>query len=596
MGIISERLKRLRHEMRAEGIDIIIFPSTDPHNSEYPAAHWQSRQWISGFTGSAGTAVVTLSEAALWTDSRYFLQAGEQLAGSGFVLMCEGLEDTPTVMQWMAQKLSAYGGTCVAVDGMVMGYAEVTAMQRELRRLGGITVRTNYDAMRMLWKDRPAIPNGEIYIHPLEYAGESVSSKIERIRGRIKDAHCTAHVTTDLMSIAWAMNLRGNDVAYTPVFVSFLYIGMDDVCLFCNVQSLTSEAKQQLREAGVTALPYSGFADFLREKSEERILCDGDATCHTLYKITEDHAVSAPSPIIGMKAIKNEAEIQGFHRSMLRDGVAMVRFLRWLEPAVKAGGQTELSISRKLEEFRAADPMFRELSFCTIAGYNAHGAIVHYSATPESDATLHPEGLLLLDSGAQYADGTTDITRTIALGPLTNEMRRAYTLVLKANIALATLQFPDGITGTNIDAVARSVVWRAGLNYLHGTGHGVGAHLSVHEGPHAIRLDWRSAPLRAGMTVTDEPGLYYTGEFGIRTENTMLIIPGDTTPFGRFLRMEPLTLCPIDTAPILWDMLTEEETEWLHGYHQRVLTVILPLLNDEADKEWLRQACAIPTL
>jgi len=588
MSNIENRLEALRHEMRAESIDIIIFPSTDPHNSEYPAPHWQSRQWISGFTGSAGTAVITLTEAALWTDSRYFLQAAQQLEGSGFQLMKEGLADTPTIIQWIIRKLSSYGGNCVAVDGMVMSYEEIIDMRSALQRIGA-TVRTNYDAMKMIWKDRPAVPTGEIRVHPIKYAGESVSHKIERIRETLREQGCQAHVTTDLMNIAWAMNLRGCDVAYTPVFMSFLYISMDSVCLFVGNNSLSDEAMEQMQEAGVCVLQYRAFADFLTYHREERILCDSSTTCYTLFNIIKDNALDAPSPITAMKAVKNSAEIEGFRQSMLRDGVAMVKFLRWLKPAVERGGQTEISVSDKLESLRAAHPMFEELSFGTIAGYNAHGAIVHYSATKESDALLKPEGLILIDSGAQYADGTTDITRTIALGPVTDEMRMAYTLVLKANIALATLQFPDGSTGTQIDAIARSVVWRAGMNYLHGTGHGVGAHLAVHEGPHSIRMNWMPAPLHAGMTVTDEPGLYVEGKFGIRTENTMLIITGDETEFGKFLRMEPLTLCPIDTTPIMWEMLTSDEKQWLHDYHQRVATELMPLLDDEGDREWLRK-------
>ena len=363
--------------MRAESIDVIIFPGTDPHNSEYPAPHWQARQWISGFTGSAGTVAVTLTEAALWTDSRYFLQASQQLEGTGITLMKEGLAGTPTVIQWISQKLSAYGGTYVAVDGMVMSYAEVTAMQRELRKLGGITVRTNYDAMRMLWKDRPAIPHGEIRIHPMEYAGESVADKIARIREVMRKRRCQAHITTDLMNIAWTMNLRGCDVAYTPIFVAFLYISDTEVHLFANGDSMTEEAAAQMRLAGVSVHPYNGFKAFLERHKEERILCDSNATCFSLYNIIAANAVDGASPVTSMKAIKNPAETEGFRQAMLRDGAAMVRFLRWLKPAVEAGGQTETSVSQKLEEIRSAHPMFRDLSFSTIAGYNAHGAIVH---------------------------------------------------------------------------------------------------------------------------------------------------------------------------------------------------------------------------
>lgn len=596
---IDMRLEALRREMRAENIDCIIFPSTDPHNSEYPAEHWHSRQWISGFTGSAGTAVVTLREAALWTDSRYFLQAAQQLEGTEFTLMKEGLEGTPSVTQWIAQKMAADGGTCVAVDGMVAAYDEVVTLRKTLRRMGGITVRTNYDAMRMIWKDRPAIPAGKVRVHPLEYAGETVEHKIGRIRQVMREERCEAHVTTDLMNIAWTMNLRGCDVAYTPVFMAFLYVGTSETVLFASERSFTEEALGMMKEAGVTLMPYGSFADFLKMHREERIMCDSKSTCFSLYDIIKDFALDVPSPVTAMKAVKNKAEIEGFRQAMLRDGAAMVRFLHWLKPAVERGGQTELSVSAKLESLRAEHPMFEELSFNTIAGYNAHGAIVHYAATPESDAELKPEGLILIDSGAQYADGTTDITRTIALGPLTEEMRRAYTLVLKANIALARLQFPDGATGTQIDAIAHSVVWSAGMNYLHGTGHGVGAHLAVHEGPHSIRMNWMPAPLHAGMTVTDEPGLYLEGRFGIRTENTMLIVPGDETEFGSFLRMTPLTLCPIDMTPVLWDMMTGEEREWLAAYHKRVADALLPCLDKEGDeevREWLIQCTTTPNV
>lgn len=582
----EERLSRLRHEMNAEGIDAIIFPTGDPHGSEYVAPYWQARQWITGFTGSAGTAVVTQDEAALWTDSRYFLQAAQQLQGTGFTLMKDGLADTPSITEWLMRKMSAINGRCVAIDGMVTTYAEITAMQERLGKIG-VTIRTNYDAMRMLWHDRPAIPSGEIYCVNKEYIGESTSAKLERIRKVMHVHRAEALVVTDLMEIAWTLNLRGSDIAMTPVFMAFLCITTQEAHLFCN-GVLTNEAQDMMQKAGVQIKRYADFPAFI-SSLDGRTMCHGATTAYNIYKNIA-HVIDEPSPIVSFKAVKNKKEIDGFRQAMRRDGVAMVRFLRWLKPAVAAGGQTEISVSDRLEMMRRDAQEFRDLSFSTICGYQDHGAIVHYTATQESNAPLKPEGLLLIDSGAQYIDGTTDITRTIALGEITDEMRRAYTLVLKANIALATAPFPDGTNGTQLDAIAHSVLWSGGLNYLHGTGHGVGWCLCVHEGPHAIRMDWRPEPLHEGMTVTDEPGVYLEGRFGIRTENTMLVVKDSETEFGTFLRLEPLTLCPIDTTPIDLSLMTKKEIDWLNEYHQRVRSELLPLLTKEDDKQWLYKA------
>lgn len=589
-NIITERLELLRREMRAESIDAIIILSTDPHGSEYVADHWHCRQWISGFTGSNGTAVITQNAAALWTDSRYFLQAEEQLKGTEYQLMREGLSDTPSIVAWIKQKLSVYGGDTVAVDGMLMSYAEVCKIQNELRGIGGITLRTNYDPMKILWKERPAIPANEIRVHPIKYAGVFVEEKLDRVRMTLKGAQAEALLLTNLMEIAWLTNLRGGDVKYTPVFMAFMYVTLDDAFLYVGKDTLTEEARQQMEKAGISVREYSAFPDDMR-KRRERLVCS-ENTCYTLYNIVKEYVVSVSDSYVSvgqMKSVKNEAEIQGFKEAMLQDGVAMVRFLKWLVPAVESGGQTEISISDKLRDLRLEGSLCRDLSFATIAGYAEHGAIVHYQANEESNSVLNAKGLLLVDSGGQYAGGTTDITRTIALGPITHEMRKAYTLVLKANIALATLRFPEGTTGTQIDAVARQILWREGLNYLHGTGHGVGACLSVHEGPHAIRMNWMPEPLKVGMTITDEPGVYLAGRFGIRIENTMLVVEAEETEFGKFLRLDPLTLCPIDTTPIIVEMLTDEERKWFDAYHKRVSEALMPLLSDEKEKEWLRK-------
>lgn len=599
---LLQRLAALRQEMRREGIDACIFPSSDPHNSEYVAPHWQSRRWISGFTGSAGTAVVTQDEAALWTDSRYFLQATAQLRPEEGVwqLMKEGLEDTPEVTDWLLRKLSILpskgsgaSGGIIAIDGMVENYDSVVAMERRLRRIGA-TIRTNIDLLTNIWTDRPAIPGSEIRTID---GGETTEHKLSRIRSVMKGSRCDALVVSDLMQVAWVLNLRGNDIKHTPVFVAYLVVRADGATLYCN-GPLTTAAQSSMKQAGVEVRPYAEFLPVQGNKrgitalakDADRIMADSKTLNYTLYSVIKEHVVDTPSPVEAMKSVKNATEIAGFRRAMQRDGVAMVRFLRWLRPAVEAGGQTEISVSDRLEALRREARECYDLSFATISGYNEHGAIVHYSATPESDAALRPEGLLLVDSGGQYTDGTTDITRTIPLGPLTDEMRRAYTLVLKANIALATTPFPEGVTGTNIDSIARSVLWRGHLNYLHGTGHGVGWCLSVHEGPQSVRLGWREAPMREGMTITDEPGVYLQGRFGVRIENTMLVVKDRETEFGTFLRLEPLTLCPIDLTPVEWEIMTPEEREWLNTYHLRVREELLPLLADEADRRWLMEA------
>lgn len=589
-NVINDRLASLREVMRREHLAAFIFPSTDAHQSEYVAAHWQGREWISGFNGSAGTAVVTLTSAALWTDSRYFLAAEEQLKGTEYQLMKLKIEGTPTIAQWLAQELSDVESPEVGIDGMVNSYHSATALISDLRKLGGISVRTNFDPLSIVWKNRPAIPQNPVEIQPMEYAGESVSSKITRIRKALRGLHADGMLVSALDDIAWTLNLRGTDVHCNPVFVSYLLISSDEVKLFVDEEKVSAEVRNYLQENGISLYIYNKVEEALRNYSEYNILLDGDETSYYLWKTVKcQEIVAATSPIPAMKAVKNATEIQGYRNAMLRDGVAMVKFLMWLKPAVEAGGQTEISIDKKLTSLRAEQPLFRDISFDTIAGYAAHGAIVHYEATPETDIPLKPEGLILIDSGAQYQDATTDITRTIALGPVTEEMKHIYTLVLKAHIQLELVKFPDGASGTQLDAVGRECMWREGLNFLHGTGHGVGSYLNVHEGPHQIRMEWMPAPLRAGMTLTDEPGLYLAGKFGVRTENTVLITDYKKTEFGKFLQIEPLTLCPIDTTPIDTSIMLPEEIDWLNQYHQKVYEKLAPYLS-ETEKKWLRNA------
>lgn len=569
---IAERVEALRCFLRRNGLCAFIIPSTDPHQGEYVPAHWQTRRWISGFDGSAGTAVVTLTDAALWTDSRYYIAAAKQLEGTPFRLMKDGLPETPSIEEWICKQLVE--GDVVGIDGELLPLEGEDGWGSAFGK-AGIKLRTDLDPAEELWTDRPPIPKNKVEIQPMEFAGETAESKIERVREALREQKADSILISQLDDIAWLLNLRGSDVHCNPVFVSYVLLTLDDVTLFIDSEKLDQETSDYLKSIGVKVKPYSQFR---LESSPFKGELEG-----------------VRSLVGSFKSIKNAAEIEGFRRAMVRDGVAMVKFLRWLKPAVEAGEATEISIDRKLTALRAEQELYRGLSFDTIAAYGTHGAIVHYEATPESDVVLEPKGLLLLDSGAQYQDGTTDITRTIPLGPLTDEERLDYTLVLKGHIRLALTRFPDGISGTRLDALARYAMWQHGIDYGHGTGHGVGSYLCVHEGPHQIRHTWKPAPLHAGMTVTNEPGIYREGKHGVRIENTMLIVEDGETEFGKFLRLEPLTLCPIDLTPVIWDMMTQEEIDYINNYHKKVYEALSPFLNDE-ERRWLKvPSVALPT-
>ena len=633
---INQRLADLREVMRREHLAACIFPSTDPHQSEYVADHWKGREWISGFNGSAGTAVVTLTSAALWTDSRYFLAAEEQLKGTEYQLMKLKIEGTPTIAEWLGKEIMQSrhpyeDWSEVAIDGRCSSVNEVKELIADLRKQNGITLRTNFDPLKLIWKDRPVIPENPVEIYPMEYAGESSRDKIGRIRQALREKHADGMLVAALDDIAWTLNLRGSDVHCNPVFVSYLLISSKSVTLYINKVKLTPEVSAYLKAEGIKVEDYEQVENGLKKYFEYNILLDLDEVNYRLYEVVRNKGrrdnhpqteiIEEESPVKRMKTVKNEREIAGFRSAMLKDGIAMVKFLCWLSSRGYGGTKvrgnenssgvetpagsnlappyprtpvppiSELSASDKLESLRAEQPLFRGISFDTIAGYGAHGAIVHYEATPETDIPLEPSGLLLLDSGAQYLDGTTDITRTIALGPLTEEMKRVYTLVLKGHIQIELCKFPSGASGTQIDILARQAMWREGLNYLHGTGHGVGTYLNVHEGPHQFRMEWKPAPLVAGMTITDEPGIYLAGKFGARIENTLLIVPYKETEFGKFLQFESLTLCPIDKTPILVDMLLPEEIGWLNDYHKMVFDTLSPHLSDD-EIAWLQEACA----
>ncbi|MCF0184298.1 MAG: aminopeptidase P family protein [Bacteroidaceae bacterium] len=587
--MVRQRVDAMRDAMRRRGIHAFILPSSDPHCGEYVPAHWQSREWISGFNGSAGTAVVTLEDAALWTDSRYFLAAADQLASTPFSLMREARPETPTIAQWLSQTLEA--GSVVAADGWVWDYGTLLDIKEELEA-AGLVLRTDIDLVEELWTDRPSLPLNAVEVQPLEFAGESASDKLGRIRESMAEAGADHLLLCALDDVAWTCNIRSTDVHCTPMAVAYLLVGCTDAVLYIDHRKLTEAVADHLMSEGIRTAPYEDIRNV--SGAGERFLLS-NATCN--YALVDSLVAAGvtiidDNPVSLMKAVKNETEIEGFRRAMRRDGVAMVRFCRWLSERMEAGELdtiTELTVDERLTAERAAQEHFRGLSFDTIAAYGPHGAIVHYEATPETASRLEPHGLLLLDSGAQYRDGTTDITRTIPLGPLTPQECHDYTLVLKGHIALATQRFPEGVAGTRIDAFARYALWQEGMDYGHGTGHGVGSYLSVHEGPQGVRHTWKPAGLVPGMTMTNEPGIYREGCHGVRIENTMLVVADGETDFGRFCHLEALTLCPIDRAPILLSLLTTAEIAYIDAYHARVWTELSPLL-DGKDKAWLRQA------
>ncbi len=583
---IKQRLLSLRQWMKAHQMQAFIIPSTDAHMSEYVAPHWQSREWISGFTGSAGTVVVTLEEAALWTDSRYFLQAADQLQGTGIQLMKEKLPETPSIEDWLMEKLKA--GDIVGCDGYVFPADEIVRLSESLK---AIEINFQHDPMAEIWTDRPALPSAPALVYPTTYAGKDVRTKLSEIREKMAKQGVGALFVSALDEIAWALNLRGTDVHCNPVVISYLFITQKETHLFISPEKVTPEVQAHLQEAGVTLHNYTDIEAFAADQKDQLISIDPSKTNVRLYELFGEHSEIKPatSPIPALKAVRNETEIKGIHAAMQRDGVALVQFLRWLETAVAQGHETEISVDRKLHALRAAQSLYIGESFDTIAGYGPHAAIVHYEATPETDVPLEPHGFLLLDSGAQYLDGTTDITRTIALGPLTQEEKEDYTLILKGHIDLAMAVFPEGTRGAQLDVLARMPIWKKRLNYLHGTGHGVGHYLNVHEGPQSIRMQENPVALQAGMVTSNEPGVYKAGSHGIRTENLVLTVPAGEGMFGSYLQFETITLCPIDKRPILRELLTDEEIEWLNAYHQKVYEALAPSLSAE-DRDWLANA------
>lgn len=589
---IPERLTALRNAMKQQQIDAYIIPSSDPHLSEYPADCWKAREWMSGFTGSAGTLVVTADKAGLWTDSRYFLQAGMQLEGTGIDLYKMGLPDTPALPEFLIQELAP--GARAGLNGQTYSAAEAIRLENELQKKG-IGLTTDIDLIEPLWKERPAIPDAPLFEMPQELSGQSTADKLAALHDQLRAAGADSLILASLDEVAWTFNIRGTDVAYNPVVISYAFISEAENILFIHPKKLNAETAGRLKEQGVTLADYSMIYTYLSRLPETtRVFVDKQRTNVALYRSLPAGCtiIEGISPACHLKSIKNETEINGFRSAVVKDGVALVRFYSWLESQMEAGEKvTEISLAEKLTAFRAEQPQYIMDSFETIAGYAAHGAIVHYSATPETDATLRKEGLLLIDSGAQYLDGTTDITRTIALGEPTEQMKKDFTRVLKGTISLAKSKFPAGTRGSQIDLLARKALWDAGINYLHGTGHGIGHCLNVHEGPQSIRMEENPVVLKPGMVISDEPAMYRTGEYGIRTENMILTREDSETEFGKFLGFETLTLCPIDTRLIIPSMLSVRERAWLNKYHQMVYDKLSPQL-DEAEKAWLKNKTA----
>ncbi|RMH64051.1 MAG: aminopeptidase P family protein [Calditrichaeota bacterium] len=588
----AERLARLREEMKRHNLHAWLVPGTDAHQSEYVPQLWQRRAWISGFNGSAGDVVVTRDDAGLWTDGRYFVQAEQQLAGSGIRLMKMGDLATPDIPTYLTQQLSE--GQTVGMDPRTIAHNQAVQLKKQLEQ-SGLKVRfMSENLVDAIWDDQPGLPDAPIRVHPLKYAGESVSDKLDRLRAAMKERHCQAHVVTMLDAIAWLFNLRGSDVAYNPVFIAYALITQDDAQLFIRPDKADDSVREHLNGL-VKLADYNNFSDALSQLSAGgvRVWLDGQTTNHWIANHFKDNpVVDAPSPVIMFKAVKNKAELNGYKACHVRDGVAMVRFLHWLDHAVKEGGVTEISAQEKLEAFRRELDMYVGPSFATISSYKIHGAIIHYSATPESDIPLEEDSIYLIDSGGQFLDGTTDITRTVALGTPSDEEKERFTAVLMGHIDLMLTSFVEGTTGPALDVIARRHLWNLGLNYNHGTGHGVGAHLGVHEGPQSIKpAKGLGIPLREGMILSNEPGYYKDGAYGIRIENLVNVIKDEarSTNGFTFLTFDYATLCPIDLRCINKAMMEPKHIEWLNAYHKKVWATLSPMVEDDV-RAWLEQA------
>ncbi len=590
MTQVNDRLKALREAMKQAGVKATIIPGTDPHASEYIADHWKEREWISGFNGSAGTAALTLEKAGIWTDSRYFLQGAEQLEGTDFELMKQGVPGTLEIGPWLASELKI--GDKVGVNAEMFSVNGYAALKAELA-LAGVEL-VSIDLIKQVWVDRTALPDNKFFVFDVEHTGQSVADKLNDVRTEMKKLYADVAVFSALDDIAWLFNIRGNDVDYNPVVIAYATVDADKATLFIAPEKYDDELKKYLTDNGVEVKDYFAIAEELGKIAEDKaVLVDAAKFNQALFEAIPAACPKrfAMSPVFKLKSLKNSVEMEGVRRAMVKDGVAMTRFFKWFEEKLGKEKLTEISITEKLHSLRAAQEGFKGDSFGTIAGYAGHGAIVHYSATPESDAEIKPEGILLLDSGGQYLDGTTDITRTVALSEPTARMKRDYTLVLKGHIQLSLAKFPVNTRGSQLDILARKAMWDLGINYGHGTGHGIGHFLNVHEGPQSIRMDENPITLAPGMILSNEPGLYRTDEYGIRIENLIQVVPAEETEFGQFLQFENLTWCYIDTRLVDVDLMTEQEREWLNDYHAEVYEKLAGELT-AGEQAWLKEKTA----
>lgn len=586
-----KNLEAMRDAMRRVKVSAVIIPGTDPHQSEYVNPHWKVRDWITGFTGSNGTAVVTLNSAGLWTDSRYFLQAADQLQDSGFDLHKEDIPGEATITEWLAEEMN--DDEILAVDGRLFSLNKANQLE-EFCGANGLRFATDFAPADTIWENRPARPMSKAFVHDIKYAGESAENKIERVLEQVENMGADAIFMPALDEIAWTLNIRGADVECNPLVVSYLYLSQDDKVLFVDAEKIDAEVAAYLDGIGVSVVAYDEVQDYLKKKVKPSttVLLDPNQVSDTLGRALECYKVYAKSPVAPLKAIKNEVQIAGTRNAMERDGAALVRLWKWIEENAGTGKITEVDVANKAIECRSVSELYRGESFGMIAGYKEHGAIVHYSAKPETASALKAEGLLLVDTGAQYLDGTTDITRTMSLGNPTESERHDYTLVLKGHLALGRAKFPVGTRGSQLDALARIYQWNEMMTYLHGTGHGVGHFLGVHEGPQNIRLNENPTTLKPGMITSNEPGLYKAGQYGIRTENLVLTVPaGHSEEFGDFLKFETLTLFPYDTNLIDLSMLSREEIEQVNAYHDEVRNRLTPYLNEE-EQAWLNKRTA----
>ncbi|MBQ8773510.1 MAG: aminopeptidase P family protein [Muribaculaceae bacterium] len=588
--LISQRIAALRRHMSLIGINATIIPHADPHQSEYMSPHWHVRHFFSGFSGSAGTLVVTDKEALLWTDSRYFLQATQQLAGTEIKLMKEGIAETPTINQFLSATLKC--GSKIGFDGILFSQSTTDELIATFSPLG-ISIVDDFAPINDIWHDRPDLPDDKAYIHSLEYAGESSQDKIATTLATLTECGASAIFISALDEIAWLLNIRGSDVKYNPVVTSFLFLSNSKSTLFIDKKKVTDEVKIYLDSLNINTAPYDSVAEYLSHLSTDiKVLVNPAITSSYFGRIIGKRAIWASSPISLPKALRNDTQINAIRSVMQRDGAALVKAFKEIEKRISQNiTTTEIDIATILRHHRSYDPLFKDESFSTIAGYAEHGAIVHYEADEESNSTIEAKGLLLIDSGAQYLDGTTDITRTIALGTPTEQERYDFTLVLKGHIALASAVFPLGTRGAQLDVLARHFLWEKGLTYLHGTGHGVGHFLNVHEGPHSIRLQENPIVLQAGMVTSNEPGLYRAGVHGIRCENLILTVPAFTTEFGEFLKFETITQFPFDTALMQIDLMTDQEIAWVNEYHAGVYASLSQLLDDDC-RRWLESKTA----